>query len=197
MPFGDGVDILNIMTWSWMEYVIVVAGFILVILLCVVLPIGLSKKNKANAQPKVKGKSQTGLASGGKKLTFTAESGEVLMFTGEHAWYVGKEGRTELYTALETTPVLAGKVVYLAKDVKKVQVVQENNEFVKYATQERQYITFDFISKGEVKLGHKAFLTEKEITLRDDLQRKEEARLAKEQAIADKKALKAQKKADK
>lgn len=200
MPFGDGFDFLDFDTYTWMEYTILGAGLFLLILLLVVLPIGLSRKGKKSTRSfkSSKGSKQQETAVGGKKrLVYKAANGESVLFAGANAWHINTQGKTELLKAVEGENVsFVGKVIYLAKDVKRVQVIQDGDEITKNSTFEKQFITFDFVSSQEVRLGNKVFLTDKEIEVREVLQAKADAEEAKEQAKADKKAAIAQRKAD-
>ncbi len=197
MPFGDGFDFLDLSTYDWMEYTILGAGLFILILLLVVWPIAASRKGKKSNKNTSNAKQET--AVGGKKrLVYKAANGESVLFAGPNAWHINNQGKTELLKAVEGENVnFSGKVIYLAKDVKRVQVIQDGDEITKNSTFEKQFITFDFVSSQEVRLGNKVFLTDKEIEVREVLQAKADAKEAKEQAKADKKAAIAQRKADK
>src|SRR5690554_3610685 len=94
-------------------------------------------------------------------LTFKADNGETVIFSKGNAWHVHTDGLTDHYKAIDGEKAkLEGKVVYLSKSVKKVTIMQNQYEIVKRSANERQYITFDFISKNEVRLGMRTFLTE-------------------------------------
>src|SRR5690606_23616436 len=163
MPFGDGLNFSDFNTYGFEEWAILGSGLAILIFLLVLLPIGLKRRKKLEAMPastsakSPKTQTQVSKKELGKptsKLVYTASNGEVLIFAGENAWYVNASGKTDLLKAVEgTEPVLAGKTIYLAKDVKKVTVTQEGDEIVKHSAIEKQFVTFDFVSKDEVRLG--------------------------------------------
>ncbi len=131
-------------------------------------------------------------------LVFKADNGETVIFSKGNAWHVSVDGLTDHYKAIDGEKAkLEGKVVYLSKSVKKVTISQNQYEIVKRSANERQYITFDFISNNEVRLGTRSFLTETGQVVREKRDHKRSLREQKSQALADKKAAKIQKKADK
>ena len=98
---------------------------------------------------------------GNNMLVYKADNGETIIFSKGNAWHVNNEGLTDLYKAIDGEKAkLDGKVVYLSKSVKKVTISQNQYEIVKRSANERQYITFDFVSNNEVRLGNRSFLTE-------------------------------------
>lgn len=131
-------------------------------------------------------------------LAYKADNGETVIFSKGHAWHVHTDGLTDHYKAIDGEKAkLVGKVVYLSKSVKKVTISQNQYEIVKRSATERQYVTFDFLSKNEVRLGLRAFLTETGQVEREKSDHKRSIREQKSQALADKKAEAIQKKADK
>jgi len=200
-PFSEWFEITDIMTWSELDWAIMISLAVIVISLVVILPIGLArrKKHSKKVQPNVSktARSQE-FAVGTSKRIYTASNGEVLIFTGGSAFHVDQQGRTEHLKAVEgDAPVLAGKVIFAAKTVKKIIVTTEGDEITKNSSIERQLVTFDFVNAEEVRLGTKVFLTDKEIAQRAEDERRRLAIAQKEQAEADRLAAIAQKKADK
>lgn len=131
-------------------------------------------------------------------LVYKADNGESVIFSKGNAWHVNTDGLTEHYKAIDgEKSKLEGKVVYLSKSIKKVTISQNQFEIVKRSANERQYITFDFLSGNEVKLGTRSFYTSAGQVERDKREHKRSIREQKSQALADKKAAKIQKKADK
>src|SRR5690606_3665343 len=110
-------------------------------------------------------------------------------------WFRDEKGFTELYQAKDGKRVsLQGKVVYVVKEVNTIVVSQEGNQLKR--TQERgtQYLTFDFVSKDEVIVGTRNFLSERELEKRAAKQKKAEEKAAKLEAIREKKEAKLAKK---
>ena len=131
-------------------------------------------------------------------LVYKSDNGESVLFSKDNAWYVNTEGLTEHYKAVEGPKVkLDGQVIYLSKSVKKVTITQNQHEVVKRSANERQYMTFNFVTNNEVRLGRHVFLTQAGQALKEKRDHKRFLREEKSQALADKKASKIQKKADK
>lgn len=171
MPFGGSFNWQDWSTYTWKEFSIIGAVLFLLILLLVVLPLRNAAKSRKEKQ--IVHQSTVGAK---KRTVYTDAQGDNVMFAGPNAWYIDASGKTELFKAVEGADVsLIGKVIYGSKEVKKVQVSQNGDQFVKHASIERHYITFDFISENEVRLGSKVFLTEKEISRRLLEKRNQEA----------------------
>jgi len=131
-------------------------------------------------------------------LIYKADNGETVIFSKGSAWHVQVDGMTNHYKAIDGPKVkLVDKVVYLSKQVKKVAITQNQYEIIKRTTNERQYVTFDFLSKNEMKLGTRSFYTNAGLNIRQKQEEKRKIREEKSQALADKKAAAIQKKADK
>lgn len=136
----------------------------------------------------------------GKKVRFQnaykcLETGEGFVTNGPNIWFRDEKGFTELYQAKDGKRVsLQGKVVYVVKEVNAIVVSQEGNQLKR--TQERgtQYLTFDFVSKDEVIVGTRNFLSERELEKRAAKQKKAEEKAAKLEAIREKKEAKLAKK---
>src|SRR5690606_10119605 len=149
-PFSEWFEITDIMTWSELDWVIMISLAVIVISLVVVLPIGLARRKKHSKKvattQKPSALSQEYVIGESKRI-YTASNGEVLIFTGGSAFYVDQNGKTEHLKAVEGNhPVLSGKVIFAAKTVKKITVTTEGDEITKNSAIERQLVTFDFIS---------------------------------------------------
>lgn len=196
MPVTNGFNLLEFATYGMVEYAFVGLVLIVLILLLVVLPIQVSKRKKRAFKPVQS--VATATKDHKKKLLYKADTGESVIFSNGNAWYINQVGNTEHYKAVDgPDSILMGKVIYQTKDVRKITITQEKDEIVKRSANERQYITFDFLSSNEVRLGQKVFLTDKEIEHRRQMHEEELLIQAKKQAIADREAEKIQRKADK
>lgn len=182
MPFGGEFNWQDWSTYTWKELSILGAVLFLLILLFVVLPS--IKAAKSRKERELVHQSTVGAK---KRLVFNDAQGDSVMFAGANAWYIDANGKTELFKAVEGNEVsLTGKVIFGSKEVKKVQVTQNGDQFVKHASVERHYITFDFVSDQEVRLGHKVFLSPKEISRRLMEKRNQEVLEAKKSAKQEK-----------
>ncbi|VEU82949.1 hypothetical protein [Acholeplasma hippikon] len=171
MPFGNGFNWGDLNTYSWKEHAILAAALFLIVLLFIVIPLMKAKRNKQ--AKKIIVESTVGSK---KRIIFKDNDGDSVMFAGPNAWYIDNTGKTELYRAVEGNEVnYVGKAIFGSKEVKKVQITQEDDNFVKHSSMERHYITFDFVSQDEVRLGSRIFLTEREILRRLEQKRKQEA----------------------
>ncbi len=196
MSVTNGFNLLEFSTYGMLEWAFVVVVGLFLIFLVIILPIMTFKKRKktykvAEVKPV--------LSSGNKKnVLYKADTGESVLFSNGNAWFINTQGQTEHFKAVEGKDViLSGKVIYLTKDVKKITITQDKDEIIKRSAYERQYVTFDFLTQNEVKLGQKSFLTEREIGHRKALQQQALETERKAQDLAEKKASKIQKKADK
>lgn len=197
MPFTGEFNWQDWNTYRWQEISILGAALFLIILLFIIIPV--VKASKTKKEKELVHQSTLGSK---KRLVFKDSEGESVMFAGANAWYIDVTGKTELFKAVEGTEVnLNGKVIFGSKEVKKVQVTQSGEQFIKHASTERHYITFDFISENEVRLGKRVFLTDKEISRRllekRNLEALEAKKLAKENKVEQKKQLKQEKAAKK
>lgn len=180
MPFGDGFNWGDWSTYTWREISVLSAAAFLIVLIFIIDPIAKAIRNK-----KVKEIVQESTVGSKKRIVFKDEDGDSIMIAGPNAWYIEANGKTELFKAVEGNNVAYfGKVIFGSKEVKRVQITQEGDNFVKHASVERHYITFDFISDVEVRLGTKVFLTDREISRRMIEKRKQEEIDAKKQEKA-------------
>lgn len=175
MPFQNGFDPSS---YGWMEWAII-GGALFVIILVVLLLI-FARPRKGSVK-----KMKTG-------NSFLCEAtNESIVVSGQNAWLSDSHGMTELLRAIDGEKVkLAGKVVYFAKEVKKISVTQEGDQLKRGQTFERQYVTLDFVSDSEIKLGTRSFIAEEALRIRDEKQRAAEAKAAKIQEKEDEKAAK-------
>ena len=187
MPFQNGLDP---MTFGWMEWGIIGGVVFLIILMHLLL---ILRRRKTSVKV---GKVSTHTKSG---VAFRCEAtNEAIVVRGENAWLADSHGMTELLRAIDGPKVkLAGKVVYFAKEIKKISVSQEGDQLKRGQTFERQYVTLDFISDIEIKLGTRLFVAEEALRARDEKQKIAEAKAAKIQAKVDEKTAKEEEKAAK
>lgn len=187
MPFQNGLDP---MTFGWMEWAIIGGVVFLVILMHLIL---ILRRRKSYVKV---GKVSTSAKSG---AAFRCEAtDEAIVVRGENAWLSDSHGMTELLRAIDGPKVkLAGKVVYFAKEVKKISVSQEGDQLKRGQSFERQYVTLDFISDAEIKLGTRLFIAEDALRMRDEKQKAAEAKAAKIQSKEDAKLAKEEEKAAK
>jgi len=178
MPFQNGFDP---MTYGWMEWAIVGGALFLVLLIILLLIFARPKKVKIGGSVKAK--------SG--KSFFCEETNEALIVQGENAWLADSLGMTELLRAIDGPKVkLTGKVVYFAKEIKKISVSQEGDQLKRGQTFERQYVTLDFVSSEEVRVGTRLFIADEVLRIRDEKQKAAEAKAAKIQEKVDAKQAK-------
>ena len=183
MPFSDGFNFLDLSTYGWMEYAILGAGLVVLVLLLVVWPL-CHRRKKKRVVKRV-------LAVTAQKLVYKSDDSETLIFEGSKVWFVNVNGKTELLNLVSGNQAsLSGKLVYANKEVRRTEVFQDGSAISKNASVVREYTTFDFVSSDEVHLGKKVFITD---ALRDFLREEarvlreeEEAKRAKEDALAKK-----------
>lgn len=164
-------------TWDWTEYSIIGGGVLLIVI--IILSFILRGNKKVSFQNAYK----------------SLETGEGFVVKGQNLWFRNEKGLTDLYTAKDGKKVsLRGKVVYIVKELNNIIVSQEGNQLVR--TQERgtQYITFDFVSKDEVIVGTRTFISETELDKRAAKQKKAQEKAAKLEAAREKKEEKLAKK---
>lgn len=195
MPTTNGFNLLEFNTYGMLEWAFVVVVGLLLIYLVIVLPI--SRFKKPRRMKDISTFKPVPSSTNKKNALYKADTGESVLFSNGNAWFINTQGQTEHFKAVEKNVTLLGKVIYLTKDVKKITITQDKDEIIKRSAYERQYVTFDFISQNEVKLGQKSFLTEREIEHRRVLQQQVLETERRAQNIAEQKASKIQKKADK
>lgn len=98
---------------------------------------------------------------GGKKknnLTYNSEDGETLIFNGNQVFHIDPSGDTEVYTLLDNEKFGKGKNVFYHKEVKIVQVNDEDGVLIRNQSFERVHVALEFDGKKTVKLGSKEFV---------------------------------------
>ncbi|WP_025725599.1 hypothetical protein [Acholeplasma granularum] len=189
MDLTNGFKLLEFSTYGILEWAFVA----LIALLILILVIILFKKTKSkNVVHKNASKTNQ------KQLVYKSNNGETLIFKHGSAWHMNQDGLTENYKAIDgPSTKLDGKVVFASKSIRKVSIIQDRNEIIKRSANEVQYITLDFVSPDEVRLGKNVYLTQKGFNDKEKRELKQAEAEQKSQALADKKAEAIQKKADK
>ncbi len=178
MPFQNGFDP---MTYGLLEWVIIGGSAAILILIILLIIVASSKKGATKIKP----------VKSGRNSFLCEATNEALIVSGENAWLSDNQGMTELLRAIDGSKVkLAGKVVYFNKEVKKISVSQEGDQLKRGQTFERQYVTLDFVSDAEVRIGTRVFTADEALRIRDEKQKVAEAKAAKLQAKEDAKLAK-------
>lgn len=92
-----------------------------------------------------------------KTLRYNNEAGEALIFNGKQVFHIYPSGDTEVYTLLDNEVFRKGQNVFYHKDVKIVQVNDEDGVLVRNQSFEKIHIALDYDGLKTVKLGEKVF----------------------------------------
>lgn len=88
---------------------------------------------------------------------FLSEDGERVLYNDRSLYHIDLDGHTEVYSLLADGGLRRGTNILYHKDVKIVQVDDEDGVLVRNQTFEKLHVAVDFDGKNKITIGDKQF----------------------------------------